>query len=57
MTDQAQELAFGKAGDGFVEAFAKGLAVICAFNGEKRALSMADVAERDRKSTRLNSSH
>ena len=46
MTDQAQELAFGKAGDGFVEAFAKGLAVICAFNGEKRALSMADVAER-----------
>src|SRR5262249_42518075 len=39
-------MAFEKAGDGFVEAFAKGLAVINAFNGEKRSLTMADVAER-----------
>jgi len=44
--DQLQAIAFGKAGDGFVEAFAKGLAVISAFNGEQRSLSMADVAER-----------
>src|SRR5215813_4074881 len=46
LPDRSQAVAFGKAGDGFVEAFAKGLAVISAFNGEKRALSMADVAER-----------
>jgi len=44
--DRLQAIAFGKAGDGFVEAFAKGLAVISAFNGEQRSLSMADVAER-----------
>jgi IclR family pca regulon transcriptional regulator len=44
--DRSHATAFTKAGDGFVEAFAKGLAVISAFNGEKRSLSMADVAER-----------
>jgi IclR family transcriptional regulator, pca regulon regulatory protein len=44
--DRPQTTNFGKAGDGFVEAFAKGLAVINAFNGEKRSLSMADIAER-----------
>src|SRR5215472_1848014 len=44
--DRPQTTRFGKAGDGFVEAFAKGLAVISAFNGEKRSLSMADIAER-----------
>src|SRR5215831_667084 len=44
--DRPQTTGFGKAGDGFVEAFAKGLAVISAFNGEKRSLSMADIAER-----------
>jgi IclR family pca regulon transcriptional regulator len=44
--DRPQTTTFGKAGDGFVEAFAKGLAVISAFNGEKRSLSMADIAER-----------
>jgi IclR family transcriptional regulator, pca regulon regulatory protein len=44
--DRLQAVGFEKAGDGFVEAFAKGLAVISVFNGEKRALSMAEVAER-----------
>jgi len=37
-----------KPGDAFVEAFAKGLAVINAFNGARRLLSMAEVAERAR---------
>ena len=46
MLDRPQTTTFGKAGDGFVEAFAKGLAVINAFNGEKRSLTMADIAER-----------
>src|SRR5262245_33602472 len=46
MPDQSQAVAFAKTGDGFVEAFAKGLAVISAFTGERRSLSMADVAER-----------
>jgi len=46
VADRPQAIAFGKVGDGFVEAFAKGLAVISAFNGEQRSLSMADVAER-----------
>ena len=46
MLDRPQTTTFGKAGDGFVEAFAKGLAVIDAFNGEKRSLSMAEIAER-----------
>jgi IclR family pca regulon transcriptional regulator len=35
-----------KPGDAFVEAFAKGLTVISVFNGAKRSLSMAEVAER-----------
>ena len=38
--------ASGKPGDAFVEAFAKGLAVISAFREGKRSLSMAEVAER-----------
>jgi IclR family pca regulon transcriptional regulator len=46
MPDRSQALPPGKPGDAFVEAFAKGLAVINAFNGAKRSLSMADVAER-----------
>ena len=36
----------GKPGDSFVEAFAKGLAVITAFNAGGRSLSIAEVAER-----------
>src|SRR5262249_57780026 len=36
----------GKPGDAFVEAFAKGLAVIGALREGKRSLSMAEVAER-----------
>src|SRR5262245_3405038 len=40
------ETSIAKPGDAFVEAFAKGLAVIVAFDGAKRSLSMAEVAER-----------
>src|SRR5262249_45047747 len=40
------ETSIAKPGDAFVEAFAKGLAVIVAFDGAKRSLSIAEVAER-----------